>query len=494
MEPRGRRERNSRRPDGAGFRIRPAAGGRAGRRHRDRLGPPGGSLRREARDARCFDCRSDWRCGSGEGGRGEVALRRAHHSLRTAAPHQSRHLLHQRASRPDREGPGRAVQRDAGAGCSGEGLPGPVAPRRDGGCQRQSRGLHQPRQDHHSAQGSLRGPGAHPLSRDPGAGARRGPPGGPPSGGGGNPGPGTGLHGGVDRRDHPPGPQQSRREPDLRGLGSRLHLELRDLDRQRDPASASVWRGAGGSAHQRPGRPGDLDRRKARARVRRRGSLRDQRRPRPDQAGDPPGLRGSGSPGRGGLGGGVVQSGLERRGLGRHARAAITWRGSTRSGDSAKRPPSWREAVLRSAWHLRSSSFSRGSTWRIGSTRPPSSPGRDTHAHEGPSLQPLGRPTGGVLSRRPPRARRHVRSAHGGARRRGGPGVDATLRLPDGRDEHARDGRTGADRRAPGSSALPLRPVQPGFLHRRASPAARRHPRSRGTGPARDSEASSPRA
>ncbi len=132
---------------------------------RDRLAAPGRPLRREARHPGRLHRRPDRRRRSHQGRRGPPPGRRVHHPLRPAAAQQPRHLLHQRAARPDGEGAGGAVQRDGGARRPGEGLPGAPAPRRAGGRQREPRGLHQPRSHHHAAEGPLRGADPHPLSR-----------------------------------------------------------------------------------------------------------------------------------------------------------------------------------------------------------------------------------------------------------------------------------------------------------------------------------------
>ena len=76
---------------------------------------------------------------------------------------QPRHLRHQRAARPHREGAGRPLQPDGGEGRPDQRLPDPPAARRGDRRQRQPRGLHQPRPHHHAAEGPLRRPDPHPL-------------------------------------------------------------------------------------------------------------------------------------------------------------------------------------------------------------------------------------------------------------------------------------------------------------------------------------------
>ena len=76
---------------------------------------------------------------------------------------QPRHLRGQRAARPGRADPGGAAERAGGARHPGPRLPAAAAARPAPGRQRQPRGLHQPRPDHHAAQGPLRRRGPHPL-------------------------------------------------------------------------------------------------------------------------------------------------------------------------------------------------------------------------------------------------------------------------------------------------------------------------------------------
>ena len=129
----------------------------------DRVGPPRRPLRREAGHARHLDRRPDRRGRPHQGGRGPLPLRRADPALRPGAPHQPRHLRHQRAARPRRAHPGRPAQRAGGARHPGPGLQDPPAARRAARGLGQPRGLHQPRPDHHPAEGPLRRPDPHPL-------------------------------------------------------------------------------------------------------------------------------------------------------------------------------------------------------------------------------------------------------------------------------------------------------------------------------------------
>ena len=161
-------------------------GGRAGG-HRG-PGRPGGHrvaaarppLRREAGDPGHHRRRPDRRGGPDQGRRGPLPLRRADDPLRDAAAHQSRHLRHQRAAGPRRAHPGRPAQHHGGARRPGPGLQDPPRSRPVRGRQRQPRGLHQSRADHHAAEGPLRLADPDPLpAHDPardrhhGAGADR---------------------------------------------------------------------------------------------------------------------------------------------------------------------------------------------------------------------------------------------------------------------------------------------------------------------------------
>ena len=85
------------------------------------------------------------------------------HPLRPGAPHQPRHLRHQRAARPGRAHPGRPAQRARGARRPDPRLQGAAAARRGARRVGQPRGLHQPGPHHHPAQGPLRQPDPHPL-------------------------------------------------------------------------------------------------------------------------------------------------------------------------------------------------------------------------------------------------------------------------------------------------------------------------------------------
>ena len=77
---------------------------------------------------------------------------------------QPRHLLHERAARPEPEDSGRPVQRARRARRADPRLHRAAGPRRLHGLQRQSRGLHQPRPHRHAAQGPHRLGRPHALS------------------------------------------------------------------------------------------------------------------------------------------------------------------------------------------------------------------------------------------------------------------------------------------------------------------------------------------
>ena len=124
------------------------------------------ALRREARHARRLDGRPHRRDRSRQGRRGALPRRRGDDPLRAHPAHEPRHLRHQRAAGPDREGAGRPLQPDGGEGRPDQRLQGPPAARRRDRRERQPRGLHQPRPHHHAAEGPLRRPDPHALPAD----------------------------------------------------------------------------------------------------------------------------------------------------------------------------------------------------------------------------------------------------------------------------------------------------------------------------------------
>ena len=142
-----------------------AAPGRRGRRrHADRLAAARGALQREARDAGRHDRRPDRRHRSDQGGDPQAHLRRpGGHPLRHRPAHQPRHLRDQRAARPRAAHPGRPAQHPRGARPPDPRLPGAPPARHALRLLRQPRGLHEPRHDHHAAQGPHRVADPHPL-------------------------------------------------------------------------------------------------------------------------------------------------------------------------------------------------------------------------------------------------------------------------------------------------------------------------------------------
>ncbi len=199
-----RRHRAARRSAATRLAAGPQHRGRAGRRHADRLVGVRGSLQREAGDARHQHRRPDRRGRPGQGGRRTLPVRRADDPLRPAAADASGHLQPQRAAGPGRADPGRPAQRDGGARRPGARLPRAPRARPVRDRQRQPGGLHQPRPDHHAAQGPIRraDPNALPRGdgdrdRDHGGGGRRVRRGGRRRIGAG---PGAGLHEGGRRR------------------------------------------------------------------------------------------------------------------------------------------------------------------------------------------------------------------------------------------------------------------------------------------------------
>ena len=158
-----RGQRDQRRPLPPGVAPRAHARGRARRRHADRVGAPRPPLRREAGDAGHLDRRPHRRGGPDQGRRGPLPLRRADDPLRPRAAHQPRHLRDQRAPRPRRAHPGRPAERARGARRPDPGLQDPPAARRHARRVGEPRGLHEPRPDHHAAEGPLRLADPHPL-------------------------------------------------------------------------------------------------------------------------------------------------------------------------------------------------------------------------------------------------------------------------------------------------------------------------------------------
>ena len=147
---------------------------RARRRHPGRLAAPQRPVRREAGHAGHQRRRPHRRRRPDQGRRGPHARRPRDRALRPGPAHQPRHLQRQRAARPRRAHPGRAAQRAGGARHPDPRLPAAAAAGPAARGQRQPRGLHQPRPDHHAAQGPLRRRGAHALParagrRDPAA-------------------------------------------------------------------------------------------------------------------------------------------------------------------------------------------------------------------------------------------------------------------------------------------------------------------------------------
>ena len=145
-----------------------AAGRRAGRRPAGRLAAPLDPLRREAGHAGHQRRRPDRRRRPGPGRGGPHARRPGDDPLRAGPAHPPRHLRDQRAARPGRADPGLAAQRARGARRPGARLPAAAAAGPAAGGQRQPRGLHEPRADHHPAQGPLRRRDPHPLPARPG--------------------------------------------------------------------------------------------------------------------------------------------------------------------------------------------------------------------------------------------------------------------------------------------------------------------------------------
>ena len=129
---------------------------RARRRDADRLAAARPALRREAGDARHHDRRPHRRGRPDQGRRGPLPVRRADAPLRADPAGEPRHLRDQRAARPRRADPGRPAQHPRGARRPDPRLHGPPAARPVRRRLGQPRGLHDPRPDHHAAQGPPR--------------------------------------------------------------------------------------------------------------------------------------------------------------------------------------------------------------------------------------------------------------------------------------------------------------------------------------------------
>ena len=170
VDPRHRRLRARRAPVRTDHARVPAPGGAARRRPAGDLAAPRREVRREAGHAGHLGRGPDRRRRPDEGRRGAHPGRPGHHPLRADPALPPGDRGHQRAARPRGADPGGDAQRDGGAGHPDPRVRPPAAPRRAGDGERQPRGLHQPRADHHAAQGPLRGRDPHPL---PARGRRR---------------------------------------------------------------------------------------------------------------------------------------------------------------------------------------------------------------------------------------------------------------------------------------------------------------------------------
>ena len=168
-DPDRRRERGERRPVRADLQVRPRAAGRVRRRHRRSPGSAATSAtsrswRRPTSPSptsSATSTRSRPRA-AGTCCRDELTM---HFGLLPAR--QPRHLRHQRAARPERQGPGGPVQHHAGRRRPDQRLSGAAAAGRAARLHRQSRGLHRARQDHHAAQGPDRLARSSPTTRAP---------------------------------------------------------------------------------------------------------------------------------------------------------------------------------------------------------------------------------------------------------------------------------------------------------------------------------------
>ena len=208
---------------------------------RHRVGPPRPPLRRETGDAGHHH-RGSHRRGRPHQGRGRaLSGRRAHHPLRAAAPHQSRHLRDQRAARPGRAHPGGPAQHHGRARRADPRLQGATAARPLRRGERQPRGLHQPRADHHAAQGPVRLADPHALPAPARARDRH-------HGGGAHAlrhrrarDPEPRLHEAGHRGADPPGAPIVGHQPALRRLRACVHLQLREPALDARSSGPSAW-------------------------------------------------------------------------------------------------------------------------------------------------------------------------------------------------------------------------------------------------------------
>ena len=221
-----RRRRAQRRPVRADQRRRPRPSSSATATTRaDRLAAARPPLRREARHAGHHDRRPHRRGRPDQGRRGPLPVRRADAPLRPHPARQPRHLRHQRAARPRRAHPGRPAQHPRGARRPDPRLHGPPAARPVRRRQRQPGGLHQPRPDHHAAQGPPRVADPDALPADARPRDRDHPPGeacASPCRGRRPPVVVPRVHGGARRRAHAPRPPLPGDQPALGRVGPRV--------------------------------------------------------------------------------------------------------------------------------------------------------------------------------------------------------------------------------------------------------------------------------
>src|SRR5208337_2004175 len=292
-------------------------------------------IRGKARHARRFGGGLNRRDRSDQSGRGALPGRRGNDPLRTDPAHQSRHLRHQRAARPDRESASRAVQPDGRERRPDQGLQDSAGGRCGVRGERESGGLHVARANYHAAQGSFRHPDSHPLPQDDrardcdhGAGSdasrARGRGGADPA-----------VHEGHPGADYVRGAGVERDQPIVGGLGGHRDQQIKIGDFQRGEARGAKRGERDRAADFRFALAVRVDGREDRTRVRRRR----QERRRFDRAADQP--RGaedfrSLSEARGfeeGLE--LLRAGLGGRGFGQ--RAVVGIHGTAARGDGTAR-------------------------------------------------------------------------------------------------------------------------------------------------------------
>ncbi len=137
----------------------------------DRVAAPRGPLPGEACHAGRHHRGPHRRHRPDQGRHAQAGLRgRGGHPFRDHPADQPRHLRHQRAARPPAADPGGPAEYNGRKRHPDPRIPHPHAAGHPHGLFGEPRGLHQPGQHHHAAEGPDRLPDHHPLSPGPGGG------------------------------------------------------------------------------------------------------------------------------------------------------------------------------------------------------------------------------------------------------------------------------------------------------------------------------------